>query len=128
MLALKQRYTIVVVTHNMQQAARVSDRTAFLLAGRLIEYGDTRTLFTRPEQKLTAEVFAEDQLIDHLEVEIEERCVNLLALQQPLAGDLRFITAALKINNDLERVGDHAVNIAGSAVRLADQPLLKPLV
>ncbi len=53
MLDLKQRYTIVVVTRNMQQAARVSDRTAFLLAGRLIEYGDTRALFTRPEQKLT---------------------------------------------------------------------------
>ena len=53
MLDLKQRYTIVVVTHNMQQAARISDRTAFLLAGRLVEYGDTRGLFTRPAQKLT---------------------------------------------------------------------------
>src|SRR5438876_2185873 len=82
----------------------------------------------RRNSTLAAEVFTEDQIIDRLEVEIEERCVNLLALQQPLARDLRFITAALKINNDLERVGDHAVNIAGSAVRLSEQPMLKPLV
>jgi phosphate transport system ATP-binding protein len=52
-LELKQRYTILVVTHNMQQAARVSDRTAFMLAGELIEIDDTRRLFTRPRQKLT---------------------------------------------------------------------------
>jgi phosphate transport system ATP-binding protein len=53
MLDLKQRYTIVVVTHNMQQAARVSDRTAFLLSGELIEVGATQELFTRPRVKLT---------------------------------------------------------------------------
>jgi phosphate transport system ATP-binding protein len=52
-LALKARYTIVVVTHNMQQAARISDRTAFMLEGRLIEVDDTSALFTRPSQKLT---------------------------------------------------------------------------
>ena len=52
-LALKSRYTIVVVTHNMQQAARISDRTAFMLEGRLIEVDDTSRLFTRPSQKLT---------------------------------------------------------------------------
>jgi len=53
MLDLKERYTIVIVTHNMQQAARVSDRTAFLLAGELIELGATKELFTRPRVKLT---------------------------------------------------------------------------
>ena len=52
-LALKASYTIVVVTHNMQQAARVSDRTAFMLNGKLIERGETRELFTRPKEKLT---------------------------------------------------------------------------
>ncbi len=52
-LDLKSRYTIVVVTHNMQQAARVSDRTAFMLQGELIEYGDTRQLFTSPHKRLT---------------------------------------------------------------------------
>ena len=59
-----------------------------------------------------------DQAIDALEVEIEEKCISLLALQQPMAKDLRMLTASLKISNDLERVGDHAVNIAESAIRL----------
>jgi phosphate transport system protein len=82
----------------------------------------------RRDKALANEIFEEDRKIDRLEIEIEERCLRLLALQQPLARDLRFITAALKISNDLERVGDHGVNIAGSTLRLADQPLLKPLV
>jgi phosphate transport system protein len=77
---------------------------------------------------LAQEVFADDDAIDRLEIDIDERCVGLLALQQPLARDLRFITAALKICNDLERVGDHAVNIAGGTRRLANLPQLKPLV
>ena len=59
-----------------------------------------------------------DRNIDAMEIDIEERCINLLALQQPMAKDLRMLTAALKISNDLERVGDHAVNIAGSVIRL----------
>jgi phosphate transport system protein len=63
-------------------------------------------------------VIAGDRVIDAMEVEIEEQCVNLLALQQPMARDLRMLTSALKIANDLERVGDHAVNIAQSAERL----------
>ncbi len=58
-----------------------------------------------------AEVIAGDRTIDEMEMEIEERCVNLLALQQPMARDLRMLTSALKIANDLERVGDHAVDI-----------------
>jgi phosphate transport system protein len=82
----------------------------------------------RRDEILANRVFPEDTLIDRLEIEIEERCLALLALQQPLARDLRFITAALKISNDLERVGDHAVNIAGSSVRLCKEPQLKPLV
>ena len=82
----------------------------------------------RRDATLAQEVFADDRQIDRMEIEIDERCLRLLALQQPLAGDLRFITAALKITNDLERVGDHGVNIAGSALRLAEQPLLTPLV
>jgi phosphate transport system ATP-binding protein len=52
---LKEKYTIVIVTHNMQQAARVSDQTAFLMLGKLIEYGDTATIFTNPKNKTTEE-------------------------------------------------------------------------
>jgi len=61
-----------------------------------------------------------DRTIDAMETDIEERCINLLALQQPMAKDLRMLTAALKISNDLERVGDHAVNIADSVIRLTE--------
>jgi phosphate transport system protein len=71
-------------------------------------------------------VIAADRIIDDLEIEIEEQCVSLLALQQPMGRDLRMLTSALKIANDLERVGDHAVNIAGSARRLAEARPITP--
>lgn len=61
-----------------------------------------------------------DTEVDALEIEIEQRAIALLALQQPMARDLRFIIGAIKISNDLERVGDHAVNIAQATLRLAD--------
>ncbi len=65
---------------------------------------------------------------NRLEVEIEKFCTELIALYQPKAGDLRFILTALKMNNDLERIADHAVNIAESALRLIDKPQVKPLI
>jgi len=67
-----------------------------------------------------------DRVIDGMEMEIEEQCINLLALQQPMARDLRMLTSALKIANDLERVGDHAVNIAQSAERLSESRPITP--
>lgn len=82
----------------------------------------------RRDPALCAEVFEDDKAIDRMEIDIEERCIHLLALRQPMAVDLRFITSALKISNDLERVGDHGVNIAGNALRLCQEPPLKPLV
>lgn len=72
------------------------------------------------------QVIKGDRAIDAMEVEIEEQCVSLLALQQPMARDLRMLTSALKIANDLERVGDHAVNIAQSADRLAQSRPITP--
>jgi phosphate transport system protein len=73
-------------------------------------------------------VIMDDEGIDRMEVAIEEQAVSLLALQQPVAVDLRFLVAALKINNDLERIGDHAVNIAEGAERLAATQPMKPFV
>ncbi|HEU5170524.1 MAG TPA: phosphate signaling complex protein PhoU [Gemmatimonadales bacterium] len=67
-----------------------------------------------------------DRIIDTMEMEVEEMCANLLALQQPMARDLRMLLSALKIANDLERVGDHAVNIAQSAERLAQTRPIAP--
>jgi phosphate transport system protein len=105
-------------------------KTQLLLMGGHAEriIGRSIEALRRRDPALARQVFDDDHAIDRLEIDIEERCVELLALQQPLAGDLRVITAALKISNDLERVGDHAVNIAGGALRLAGEPELKPLV
>lgn len=63
-----------------------------------------------------------DRELDAIEVELDEACLQLLALQQPMARDLRLITAAMKISNDLERVGDHAVNIAQAVRHLMEHP------
>jgi phosphate transport system protein len=63
-----------------------------------------------------------DRELDAIEMEVEDRCIHLLALQQPLARDLRLIAMAMKVSNDLERVGDHAVNIAETVERLRDLP------
>lgn len=82
---------------------------------------------TRRDTVLAEAVLTDDRVIDRMEIDIEEQCIHLLALQQPLARDLRFIAAALKISNDLERVGDHAVNIAGCALELARKSPAKPL-
>jgi phosphate transport system protein len=82
---------------------------------------------TRRDPVLAEEVIADDKLIDRMEIDIEEACIQLLALQQPLAKDLRLITSALKISNDLERVGDHAVNIAGCAKQLVGKAPVRPL-
>ena len=73
-----------------------------------------------------ARVISGDHHIDAMENEIEEQVVRLLATQQPMARDLRLLMAALKIANDLERVGDHAVNIAQSAERLLAAPVIVP--
>jgi len=73
-------------------------------------------------------IIADDKLIDELELKIEERCLDLLALHQPVAFDLRFICMAMKITNELERMADLAVDIAQRVLELADKPLLKPLI
>ncbi len=74
---------------------------------------------SRRDYDLTQEVISKDIEIDKLEVEMEEECLKILALHQPVAIDLRFIIAVLKINNELERIGDEAVNIAKRSAFLA---------
>ena len=73
-------------------------------------------------------VINEDKIIDEYELKIDEECLDLLALRQPMAVDLRFITMAMKISTDLERMADLAVDISQRVLELADKPLLKPLV
>ena len=74
------------------------------------------------------EVFVSEDKVNHMEIEIEDDALKLLALRQPAARDLRLLTAILKINNDLERVADQAVNISETAVFLLKEPPLKPLI
>jgi len=69
-----------------------------------------------------------DDRIDELELKIEQECMKLLALQQPMAKDLRVIGTIMKIITDLERMGDHAVNIANITLKIGNEPLIKPLI
>jgi phosphate transport system protein len=71
-------------------------------------------------QTTVEEVYEADRAIDSEEVGIEEECIELFALHQPMASDLRLLVAVLKVNSDLERIGDHAVNIAEASIRLLD--------
>ncbi len=73
-------------------------------------------------------VIENDRIINTLDVEIDEESIRLIALRQPKAGDLRFITTAMKITTDLERMGDLAVNIAERAIELNEEPILKPYI
>jgi len=86
-----------------------------------------RALIER-DSELAKEVIKRDHLINALDVSVDEECVRLIALRQPMARDLRFITTTMKITTDLERMGDLAVNIAERAIELNEEPLLKPFV
>lgn len=80
------------------------------------------------ESDLARQVIKNDHNINTLDVQIDEQCIRLLALKQPMGKDLRFITTAMKITTDLERIGDNAVNMAKRAVELNQEPVLKPYI
>jgi phosphate transport system protein len=80
------------------------------------------------DSNAAAEVLRNEARINQIEIEIDDYAVKLLALQQPMASDLRLIVAALKINTDLERMGDLAVNISERAQSLMEQPVIKPMI
>lgn len=102
------------------------------LKRRLLDMSDqARAAIDRAVESLLARdpaaaeaVIAGDRDLDALELEIEDQAIALLALQQPMARDLRFIVSAIKVSNDLERVGDHAVNIAQSTLRLTSMHMV----
>lgn len=80
------------------------------------------------DEKMACEVLEREEAVNLLDIEIDEMAMRLLALRQPMAADLRFITSAMKIGNDLERIGDLAVNIAERTMDLLKTPQLKPLI
>jgi phosphate transport system protein len=80
------------------------------------------------DAKLAQEVIDMDDVVDEMDLSIETKCIELIATQQPMAKDLRFISTALKIITDVERIGDYAVDVARKAIILAPLPPLKPYV
>jgi phosphate transport system protein len=80
------------------------------------------------DDDLARQVIERDRAVNAYDIEVDEKCVELLALHQPAAGDLRFLTTAMKIVTDLERIGDQAVNIAQRARELNMEPQLKPYI
>ncbi len=166
---------MIIVTHNMSQASRISDKTAFFLDGNLIEFNDTKKVFLSPREKETEdyisgrfgweekamlrtqfeeellnlhnqfyemgmlvssaihksvrayvkhdkeiaqEVIENDEAINNMEVRLEKKSFEMIALQQPVTTDLRMIITVMKASSDLERMGDHAVSIAKSTIRV----------
>jgi len=81
----------------------------------------------KQDKEIAEQIIDKDKDIDRMEVEIENKFLTLLALQQPVAIDLRFIVGGLKMNNDLERIGDHGVNIAQTVLDIVGMPLIKPI-
>lgn len=98
--------------------------------GRMVEISIVWAIEALKKQDvgLAGKIIEDDKVIDEFELSIDERCVDLIALHQPMAGDLRFITYTAKINADLERIADLSVDIAQRVIELADKPLLKPLI
>jgi phosphate transport system protein len=95
-------------------------KTSLIKMGSIVEENISNALQALLErnESLAKAVFENEERVNTLELEIDNAIIDLLALQQPVASDLRFIIAAQKINNDLERIGDHAVNIAESDLNL----------
>jgi len=121
----------MVKTHidRTYEAELNSLRERLLEMGGLVEAaidGSVRAIVER-DAALADQVIRKDKSINRMEVDIDGACRRILALRQPAASDLRFITTALKIVTDLERMGDLAVNIARRAVDLAQAPALQPL-
>jgi len=98
--------------------------------GSLVDTAITRSIdsLKNRDVNLARQIVQDDAVINDLRFKVEENCMTLIATQQPAAGDLRMVVAAMNIVNDMERMGDHATGIAKTVIRMGDQPLLTPLV
>lgn len=105
-------------------------KEGLLYIGAMIEKAIVKAIkaLTDRDTDLAQKVICDDDEIDRLDIEIEEKCIRVLALRQPTARDLRFITTAIKINGHLERIGDMAANIAEKAIFLNEEPQMKPYI
>jgi phosphate transport system protein len=105
-------------------------RTALLQMGGLVEsqIADAVESLVERDSELARRTVARDAEVNRMDVATDNLCIRLLALRQPAAGDLRFITTGLKITTDLERIGDMAVNIGERVLELNHEPVLKPYI
>ncbi len=105
-------------------------KQTLLAMGALVEDQIRRALqaLVERDDAMARDVIERDHQVNAYDVEIDEKCVEMLALYQPTAGDLRFITTTMKIVTDLERIGDQAVNIAQRSLELNQEPQLKPYI
>jgi len=116
-------------SRHYEQELRGLKEKILLIGGRVEEMiASAMTSLTARDPELARKVIESDRLVDAAEMEVDHLCLNLLALRQPAASDLRFITTALKIVTDLERIGDLAVNTAERSIELAQEPPLKPYI
>ena len=116
-------------THNFEELLSMLSEKVLRLGGLVEEaIGKAVRALVDRDSELGREVPAGDHEIDKLELEIDDLCLEILARHQPMARDLRFITTAMKITPDLERIGDHAVNISERALELNEEPPLRALV
>ncbi|HUH64843.1 MAG TPA: phosphate signaling complex protein PhoU [Syntrophales bacterium] len=114
--------------HYDQELREVKEGLLYL--GALTEKAIERAIkaLTDRDAALAHNVICDDSTIDRLDVELEEKCIRMLALRQPTARDLRFITTAIKINGHLERIGDMAAKIAQKSIILSEEPPMKPYI
>lgn len=101
-----------------------------LRMGGLVEQQIARAIeaLVERDSALARDVIARDREVNQLDLLVDEECLKLIALHQPAAGDLRLVTTALKINTDIERIGDMAVNICERVLELNEEPTLKPYI
>jgi phosphate transport system protein len=121
----EKRHTSAEYERELQE---IKDGLLYLgaLTEKALENGSVALLERNSE--LARRIVREDEQIDRLDVDLEDKCIRLLALRQPAARDLRFITTAIKITGHLERIGDMAANIAEKVVILNDLPQIKPYI
>ena len=121
--------TVERVTRHFQEQLEVLQERLLAMGGLAEDrMCDSIRALTDRQPQMVESILAGDEPINALHIEIDDRCFKLLALHQPMAADLRAIVAAVKINTDLERVGDLAVNIAEATKRYIQHPPVKPLI
>ena len=119
----------MTVRHNYDQELSHLQQSLLEMGQRVaVAIDEAVSALARQDVIMARKVLENDDGVDQMQIDIEDRCMVLIARQQPMARDLRIIGTGLKITTDLERIGDHAYDIAKITVELADQPLIKPLV